>query len=307
MNHLMLFSQAAKQTPNKIYIDGSDMQPYVYKDGKFVKFKGTEFDTLGYRYYSIDKNGANIKNIHAEHIAYDEDTESIYLAYIFPTSLLVKIDDFKVTKYANYTMIYDRSDSPMVIIGEKLYALFNNSASSSFIRRIDKYTLQEELSMSYDGIIDGNAGCGLYKINDELYLRGKDNKLYNVNKDDLTLSETGIENIQCICNFRLDTIAYTDGTNAYLYNGEITNTKQLPENYTDLYFINTYRARDKDNIFYYECDYLRWRARYTTCLLFLFRINLLQEGLQYPFLCQIMTFLRYCSRFSYQLILWQLR
>lgn len=28
--------------PNKIYIDGSDMQPYVYKDGKFVKFKGDE-------------------------------------------------------------------------------------------------------------------------------------------------------------------------------------------------------------------------------------------------------------------------
>ena len=246
--NLAAIESSGESNPNKIYIDGETLIPYVYKDGEFVPFKG-EKDTLSYKYYKLDYSGINNINTLSkfEHIAYDEETDTIYLLAIHPVNLLLKVKDMKIVLSKPYSMVYERSDSPIVVIGDKIYATMNNDYNSSFIRRINKDTLEQELAIQYDGIISGNLRCGLYRVSENLYLRGLDNKLYLVNKDDLTLEETGIENIKSICNFRLDKIAYTDGVNCYLFDGAITHTKSLPDGFNDVYFIAPYRAHNSDH------------------------------------------------------------
>lgn len=246
-NNLAAIEASGETNPNKIYIDGETMQPYIYKGGKFVSFKGYK-DTLSYKYYKLDFSGISnlTKTSVFKHIAYDEDNDVIYLLAVHPVNLLLKVKDMKIVVSKYYSMVYENCDSPIVVIGDKIYATMNGD-NGSFIRRINKDTLEQELAIQYEGIINGKEGCGLYKVSENLYLRGIDNKLYSVNKDDLTLEETGIENIQAICNFRLDKIAYTDGVNCYLFDGAITHTKSLPDGFNDVYFIAPYRANNTDS------------------------------------------------------------
>lgn len=196
----------------------------------------------GPQYYAIDTSlFPQISAFNPEDTIYDDETDTIYSILNHPINLLVAVQNLKVVKAHTYSMIYERNDSSLVLIGNYIYATIGGNMT--FLRRINKETLEEELAVSYTGLIDGTVGCGLYVAGDKLFLRAKDNILYLVDKDELTLSDTGFHGITTICNVTKDVIAFADDSNIYLYDGEsVLNQISIPAEYNDIKYLNNYRG-----------------------------------------------------------------
>lgn len=198
----------------------------------------------GPQYYAVDTSlFPQISSFNPEDTIYDDETDTIYSILNFPINLLVAVQNLKVVKAHTYSMVYERNDSSLVLIGNYIYATIGGNMT--FLRRINKETLEEEMAVSYSGKIDGLPGCGLYVAGQKLFLRAKDNILYLVDKDELTLSDTGFHGITTICNVTKDVIAFADGSDIYLYDGEsVINQISIPAEYSDIKYLNNYRGKD---------------------------------------------------------------
>lgn len=196
----------------------------------------------GPQYYAVDTSlFPQISSFNPEDTIYDDEADTIYSILNHPINLLVAVQNLKVVKAHTYSMIYERNDSSIVLIGDYIYATIGGNMT--FLRRINKETLEEEMAVSYSGKIDGLSGCGLYVAGQKLFLRAKDNILYLVDKDELTLSDTGFHGITTICNVTKDVIAFADDSNIYLYDGEsVLNQISIPAEYNDIKYLNNYRG-----------------------------------------------------------------
>ena len=248
-DNLAAIQASGETNPNKIYIDGETLIPYVYKGGEFVPFSGTIDDSnyvkridgqvpiRGIRYIdtSIWPNCTKMFN----NVFYDENTETIY-CMVQGTSVtggIAKIQKDKIIAKLGMDTYDAPCESAIVKIGNYIYAIQFGWNWAKQIVKIDDSDFSVILRVTHQGIISINTvRNGLFVINENLYLWGIDHKLYLVNKDDLSLSEPIFENLQYVLWFDKQRLVIADDTSIFEFTGgtEKINQNPIPEGFESI-------------------------------------------------------------------------
>lgn len=248
-DNLAAIQASGETNPNKIYIDGETLIPYVYKGGEFVPFSGTIDDSnyvkridgqvpiRGIRYIdtSIWPNCTKQFN----NVFYDENTETIYCMVqgSSNTGGIAKIQKDKIVAKLGMDTYSDPCESAIVKIGNYIYAIQFGWSWANQIVKIDDSDFSVILRVTHQGIISiNNTKNGLFVLGENLYLWGIDHKLYLVNKDDLSLSEPIFENLQYVLWFDKQRLVIADDTSIFEFTGgtEKINQNPIPEGFESI-------------------------------------------------------------------------
>ena len=249
--NLAAIESSGETNPNKIYIDGETLIPYVYKSGEFVPFSGVSSIRYNQNVY-IEPNFNETPHLpqsndvyYFSNIVVDEETKIVYASLQY---YLCRIENNKIVKAYRYSDIENSNQNSIRLINNKLYFIGTNQRK---IFRINTDTMQPELSVLYRDLIS------VYQINNELccigdrlFLLGEDHCLYEVNKDDLSLSEPIFENVQCLTQRNKGQLWIVLDSKVILWDGSTNLVEnELPSD------IGVVRAIVNQNCRIYKYDY----------------------------------------------------
>lgn len=175
---LEAIQSSGETNPDKIYIDGSDMQPYVYKDGGFVKFKGEIFNGIFQRFYKCSTDSE---------IAIPIDEDNLADLIVFELRYGTK---FK--RVRNNSVIWEMQ--------EPIYLRFSDKLINTDIIIHEKYIyarsdphgifkINIEDGTYINNRIDVNKVNKIALFNNKIYA-SDENKLVSLSLDNLELIET---------------------------------------------------------------------------------------------------------------------
>lgn len=249
--NLAAIEASGESNPNKIYIDGETLIPYVYKSGEFVPFSGVSSIRYNQNVY-IEPNFNETPLLpqsndvyYFSNIVVDEETKIVYASLQY---YLCRIENNKIVKAYRYSDIINSNQNSIRLINNKLYFIGTYQRK---IFRINTDTMQPELSVLYRDLISGyQTNNELCCIGDRLFLLGEDHCLYEVNKDDLSLSEPIFENVQCLTQRNKGQLWIVLDSKVILWDGSTNLVEnELPSD------IGVVRAIVNQNYRIYKYDY----------------------------------------------------
>lgn len=247
--NLAAIEASGETNPNKIYIDGETMIPYVYKGGEFMPFN-IEIDDSNYvkridgqvpiqgiRYIDTSIWPDCSKQFH--NVFYDEDTKTIYcqVGGYSRNGGIVKIQNDKIVAKLGMDTSYNLTcESSVVKIGEYIYAIQFGWNWTEQIIKIKEDDFSALLRVTHENVLGPTLYSyknGIFALEENLYLWGQDGKLYLVNQDDLSLSEPIFENLQYVLWFDKQRLVIADDTSIFEYTGgtDKINQKAIPEGF----------------------------------------------------------------------------
>lgn len=174
---------SGETNPNKIYIDGETMIPYVYKGGEFVPFSGGNNITPSYIEFESPILYANIAKISSM----TRDGNVLYIGQYGGGYIAFDIETNKII-WNTSALNAGISQQSLVVKGDYLYTIGDGS------KRLQKYNKKDGsliLSITNADIISYN-NMYIFVANDNLYFWSYITKtIYLVNEDDLSFDAIG--------------------------------------------------------------------------------------------------------------------
>ena len=179
--------QASGETnPNKIYIDGETLIPYVYKDGKFEPFCGGSGGNNITPSYIEFESPILYKNS-AEIVSMTRDGNVLYIGQWGGGYIAFDIEANKII-WNTSALNAGKSQQSLVVKGDYLYTIGDGS------KRLQKYNKKDGsliLSITNADVISYN-NMYIFVTNDNLYFWSYITKtIYLVNEDDLSFAAIG--------------------------------------------------------------------------------------------------------------------
>lgn len=179
-DNLSTIEGSGETNPNKIYIDGETAQPYIYKGGEFLPFKGSDviqdpnnipFYTCRYEdEFAVPINEDDLTDVIVFRKRYGTDVERIKNG-----KSIWKIASTDI--YLAYNQTYKLNQTLFVVDG---YLYFRS-------RPYGVYRISLEDGTYINNRTDINLCEAICYLNGNIYAVGDTNKLVVLNKDDLSL------------------------------------------------------------------------------------------------------------------------
>ena len=181
--NLAAIEASGETDPNKIYIDGDTLIPYLYKGGSFVPFSGGNNITPSY----IEFRSPMLYAGRAEIASMTRDGNILYIGQFGGGYIAFDIEENKVI-WNTSSVDAGRSQQSLVVKGDYLYTIGDGH------KRLQKYNKKDGsliLSITNADVISYNY-MYIFVANDNLYFWSYITKtIYLVNEDDLSFAAIG--------------------------------------------------------------------------------------------------------------------
>lgn len=173
--------EASNETdPNKIYIDGETMQPYIYKGGEFVPFIGSVNYSINDIYIPNDGRN-NIDSL-------IEENGILYIGVHGGNILAYDIKNDKVL-WSQTSTHYANNFKGITILGDYVYEI---SRTATFLCKRYKSTGAKIIEVNISYLLNYQSTF-IGTLGGNLYIWGALTKtLYKINTDDLSFEPSGL-------------------------------------------------------------------------------------------------------------------